>query len=242
MSRPPVIVPISSLARPVSLSDRIYADLLSRLQQGAIPPTERLVDVELARTYGTSRMPVRDALMRLANEGYLVGTTRGFAVPQLSAQDVRDIFEVRRQLEPHAAGCAARDLDQTALRALSKALDEAHRSHTSDDQRGMILANIAFRAAWLSAVANRRLAETILRFSDQVHAVRLTTLATTATRDVVIAGLEGLHDAFAKGNPAVVVERMSAFIDAAETAYFDDGAHAAASAKHSPPQPTRRRR
>lgn len=242
MSRSPVLVPVPSLARPVSLGDRIYADLLARLQQGAIPSSERLVDVELARTYGTSRMPVRDALMRLTNEGYLVGTTRGFAVPQLSEQDVRDIFEVRRQLEPHAAGCAARDLDQAARRLLTKALEDARRAHAADDPRSMILANIAFRAAWLSAVANRRLAETILRFSDHVHAVRVSTLATAATRRVVIAGLEGLHDAFSKGDPAAVVERMSAFIDAAEQAYFDDGAASAVSAVPSAPQPTRRRR
>jgi DNA-binding GntR family transcriptional regulator len=242
MSRAPVVVPMTSLARPVSLSDRIYADLLGRLQQGAIPPSERLVDVDLARTYGTSRMPVRDALMRLTNEGYLVGTTRGFAVPQLSAKEVRDIFEVRRQIEPYAAGCAARDLDQAAQRQLSHALKSARAAHTADDQRGMITANIAFRDAWLSGVSNKRLAETILRFADQVHTVRITTLVDPATRRIVIQGLEGQFEAFTKRNAALAVKRMLAFIDAAESAYFAARSNASASDDAQIPSASRRRR
>lgn len=241
MPRQPVIVPITSLARPVSLGDRIYADLLTRLQQGSIPQAERLVDVDLARTYGVSRMPVRDALMRLATEGYLVGTTRGFAVPQLSEQDVRDIFEVRRQLEPHAAGCAARDIDQDAQRKIAQSLKNARAAHAADDQRGMILANIAFRAAWLSAVSNKRLAETILRFADQVHTVRISTLADRATRRVVLQGLEDLFEAFSKHSAPLAIKRMSAFIDAAEQAYFDKTSGSAQAAQPSL-QPTRRRR
>lgn len=242
MSRTPVVVPMSSLPRPVSLSDRIYADLLGRLQQGAIPPAERLVDVDLARTYGTSRMPVRDALMRLTNEGYLVGTTRGFAVPQLSAQDVRDIFEVRRQLEPYAAGCAARDLNVAAQRQLSQSLKSARAANTADDQRGMITANIAFRDAWLSAVSNKRLAETILRFADQVHTVRLTTLPDRATRRVVIQGLEGLFEAFSKHNEPLAIKRMLAFIDAAESAYFAARDSLDTTGEDAPPSVSRRRR
>lgn len=242
MPRSPVVVPIPSLARPVSLGDRIYADLLNRLQQGAIPRTERLVDVELARTYGTSRMPVRDALMRLTNEGYLVGTTRGFTVPQLSDQDVRDIFQVRRQLEPYAAGCAARDLATDAERQLAAALDDARAADSRNDQRGMILANIAFRSAWLSAVSNRRLAETILRFADQVNTVRITTLATAATRSVVIRGLEELYDAFARHNADLASTRMTAFIDGAERAYFDGRPESAASGEAPAQHPTRRRK
>lgn len=241
MSRAPAVVPMPSLLRPISLGDRIYADLLSRLQHGTIASSERLVDVDLARTYGTSRMPVRDALLRLTNEGYLVGTTRGFAVPQHTDQDIRDIFEVRRQLEPYAAGCAARDLDQQAHRMLTQALKGARAAHAADDPHAMITSNIAFRSAWQSAVSNRRLAETISRFADQVHTVRVTTLADRATRRVVVQGLEGLYDAIVRHDQALTVERMSAFIDAAENAFFDRSSAAATDVARAMPA-TRRRR
>src|SRR5215213_1180333 len=115
----------SQLKRPGSLRERIYTDLRVRLQRCEFGPDDRLVDVDVASTYGTSRMPVREALLQLVNEGYLVGTTRGFMVPVLTQDDVRDIFEVRKLLEPRAAAHAARDLDSPAEAALAKALEQA---------------------------------------------------------------------------------------------------------------------
>ncbi|MFO1148722.1 MAG: GntR family transcriptional regulator [Alsobacter sp.] len=205
------------LAKPDSLSERIYGDLRQRLQRCEIGPEDRLVDTEIAAAYGTSRMPVREALLRLANEGYLAGSTRGFVLPRLTGEDIRDIFEVRRLLEPQAAGNAARDLDEAGRRELTSALDEARAA--ADDPDRLILANIRFRAAWLAAVRNTRLAETIARFVDHVQAVRLGTLADAGTRRIVIAGLEGLHDAFMRRDAKAATTRMASFMREAERAY-----------------------
>jgi DNA-binding GntR family transcriptional regulator len=207
------------LAKPDSLSERIYGDLRRRLQRCEIGPDDRLVDTEIASAYGTSRMPVREALLRLANEGYLVGSTRGFVLPRLTAEDIRDIFEVRRLLEPQADGNAARDLDEAGRRDLTVALEEAREAAAADDPDRLILANIRFRGAWLAAVRNTRLAETIARFVDHVQAVRLGTLADPATRRVVLKGLEGLHDAFMKRDARAATARMAAFMKEAERAY-----------------------
>jgi DNA-binding GntR family transcriptional regulator len=208
------------LAKPDSLSDRIYADLRERLQHCDIGPDDRIVDTEIAVAYGTSRMPVREALLRLANEGYLVGTTRGFMVPRLSLDDISDIFEVRRLLEPRAAANAARDLDAPTARSLKAAIEEARAASAADDVDRLIAANIRFRAAWLAAVRNVRLANTIARFVDHVQTVRLGTLRDPVTRKVVADGLEGLYDAFVRRDPVAAAERMSTFMAAAEQAFF----------------------
>lgn len=160
---------VSSLARADNLSERIYTDLRARLQRCAIRADERLVDVELAAAYGTSRMPAREALMRLVAEGFLVGTTRGFTVPTPSLQDIRDIFGVRRLLEPDAAADAARHIDAAAASELEAAIRQAHYSVEHDDTEQMILANMGFRQVWLSRVTNARLADTIARFVDHVQ-------------------------------------------------------------------------
>src|ERR1700712_2834851 len=102
---------VTPLSRHGNLSDRIYAELRQRLQASMLGPDERLLDLEVAAAYGTSRMPARDALLRLANEGYLIGTTRGFIAPTLSLDDVREIFEVRRMLEPAAIASVAKQID-----------------------------------------------------------------------------------------------------------------------------------
>jgi DNA-binding GntR family transcriptional regulator len=209
------------LIRRDNLSERIYLDLRSRLQRGEIEDDRRLVDLEIAAQYGTSRMPAREALLRLTNEGYLVGTTRGFVTPKLSLEDIRDIFAVRLLLEPKAAANAARDLTSAEEALLTAAIGEARAAATrTNDTERLILANIAFREAWLGAVRNRRLATAIAHFVDHVQAVRLNTLLDPVTRDVVIAGLEGLYSAFRNRDLAAAEAQMTDFIAAAEQAFF----------------------
>jgi DNA-binding GntR family transcriptional regulator len=208
------------LARGGNLSDRIYAELRLRLQQVPLAPDERLLDLDVASAYGTSRMPARDALLRLVNEGYLVGTTRGFVMPVLSDDDVREIFEVRRLLEPEAVAGVAKDVDAAAMKEMTKALKQARHAAAGDDGEEMMLANMAFRHAWLSRVGNKRLAATIARFVDHVQTVRLNTLSDAHTRKVVLAGLEGLHAAFAKRDHAKARDHMTDFMDAAQHAFF----------------------
>jgi DNA-binding GntR family transcriptional regulator len=208
------------LIRRDNLSERIYLDLRSRLQRGEIDADRRLVDLEIAAEYGTSRMPAREALLRLANEGYLVGTTRGFVTPKLSLEDIRDIFAVRLLLEPRAAANAARDLTDAEEALLAAAVEEARAATLTNDTERLILANIAFRDAWLGAVRNRRLAITIAHFVDHVQAVRLNTLIDPVTRDVVIKGLERLYSAFRNRDSAVAEAEMADFIAAAEQAFF----------------------
>lgn len=211
---------VGALPRSENLRERIYVDLRERLQRCAIQPGERLVDQELALVYGTSRMPARDALLRLVAEGYLVGTTRGFTVPTLSLQDIRDIFGVRRLLEPAAAADAALHVDAAAAAELKAALAQALSAVQRDDTEQMILANMGFRQAWLSRVGNARLASTIARFADHVQTVRLATLSNPPTRQVVMDGLVGLHEVLVRRDAAGTRRRMVAFLAAAEKAYF----------------------
>jgi DNA-binding GntR family transcriptional regulator len=208
------------LIRRDNLSERIYLDLRSRLQRGEIEEDHRLVDLEIATQYGTSRMPAREALLRLTNEGYLVGTTRGFVTPKLSLEDIRDIFAVRRLLEPQAAANAARDLAPAEEALLAAAIEQARAATITGDAEQLILANIAFRDAWLGAVRNRRLAAAIAHFVDHVQAVRLNTLLDPVTRCVVFEGLEGLYSAFRNRDPAAAEAHMTDFIAAAELSFF----------------------
>ncbi len=229
---------VTPLSRHGNLSDRIYAELRLRLQRAPLGPDDRLLDLEVAAAYGTSRMPARDALLRLVNEGYLVGTTRGFVVPTLSLDDVREIFEVRRMLEPAAMASVAQQIDTSAVEDLTRALQRARAAAQNNDGEEMALANMAFRDAWLGRVKNKRLSATIARFVDHVQTVRLNTLSSAETRQVVVDGLAGLYEALLNHDPALARQRMADFMTAAERAYFF--AHKAASDNPSAAPPARR--
>ncbi len=212
--------PDSRLASP-SLSSQIHDELLNRIQNGGIGPGDRLVDTGIAQELGVSRMPVREALLRLANDGYVVSTSRGFILSPLTHQDILDIFELRRLLEPRAAAHAARALTDADHAALTVALGQARTAIAAGDVAGLVQANASFRGIWIAALDNRRLAETIGRFADQVQFVRLATLDDARIHRIVLGGLERLHAAYLARDAIAASDATLDFLTAAQHAYSD---------------------
>jgi DNA-binding GntR family transcriptional regulator len=182
----------------LSLSASAYEYLLARLRGGHLGKGERLVEADIASQLGVSRVPVRQALLQLVAEGYLVSTPRGYRVPTLSPQDILDVFELRLLLEPRAAALAARDITPVQLQELDFAMADAQAAHASSDAPGFFDAGRRFRDAWLGAVRNSRLAASITRYADQVILVRRTTLADAERQRAVLFFYQELRDAFAR--------------------------------------------
>lgn len=202
-----------------SLVEFVYQTLRSRLQLSEVGLFDRLVDTDVAIEFGTSRMPAREALLRLVAEGFLEGTTRGFVVPRLTLVDVADLFELRRQLEPRAAAAAARDLTEEAQSALSVAMAEIREAHITGEVGAMVRANLDFRRAWTGCLINRRLASAISRHIDYFQAIRLQTFADLSMRSGYVAAMGDLHDALAARDSLAAGDRMMLFLFAAESAY-----------------------
>jgi DNA-binding GntR family transcriptional regulator len=212
--------PRRTALRPTTLMDSIYQEILGRLQRGQIGPEDRVLDYEIAKEFECTRMPVRQALLRLVNEGYLVGTTRGFVTPVLSSEDVKEIFEVRRLLEPSAAAAAAAVLGDTQLAALSAAYRKCRRAFERKDVTLMTEANVEFRAIWLEGVLNSRLNGMILRFADHTRQVRHATMSKPGTMQLIVDGMQALLRGFMEGDAVQVRAATQAFIDDAEQQYF----------------------
>lgn len=96
--------------------DRVQHDILT----GAIAPFSALRQDALAETLGVSKIPVREALTRLEEVGFVTSHPRkGYSVRQLSVEDCREIFDLRLALEPAAAAAGAAKAD-SADRAFAK--------------------------------------------------------------------------------------------------------------------------
>ncbi|MEI7537477.1 MAG: FCD domain-containing protein, partial [Comamonadaceae bacterium] len=118
------------------------------------------------------------------------------------------------------AANAARHMNAAAVAELTAAMHQARAAVAANDAHLMIVANMAFRNAWLSRVANRSLADTIARFVDHVQTIRLSTLRDPVARSVVVEGLEGIFAALVKGDANQTRVRMAAFLAAAERVFF----------------------
>ena len=89
-------------------TERAYAQIRSLLIAGDFAPGARLREEDLAERTGVSRTPVREALRKLANEGFVeLQPRRGVQVISWSDQDLDELFSVRALLEAYGAGQAA---------------------------------------------------------------------------------------------------------------------------------------
>jgi DNA-binding GntR family transcriptional regulator len=221
----------AKIAQPESMRTQIY-ELAPSLQGSQFTTDDRLVDTEIAKEYGTSRMPAREALLALMSQGFLKQTSRGFVIPVLTPQDIRDIFEIRRLVEPDAAAQVARSMTDANIARLAAARQMAMEAGQSGDAKALMLANMEFRGVWIEAVPNLRLRSLIESFSDHAQAVRIATLKEVDSRAVVLDGIDRLMKGFANRNGDAVKARLAAFIKAAEAIYFRalKGAHETATA------------
>jgi len=97
----------TSTLKDVSLSDEIYAELKNRLILGRYSPGDRLSMRKLAAEFGTSAMPVREALKRLSSEQVIESAAaKAFNVPSLSSKRAAGLFDLRALLESAAVEAA----------------------------------------------------------------------------------------------------------------------------------------
>jgi DNA-binding GntR family transcriptional regulator len=92
----------------------VYDELRAQILDGRLAPGTHLVEGSLAKSFGVSRSPIREALSQLAYEGLLERLDRAMRVRVLRAEDVLELYEVRIALERAAARAAAErrtDLD-----------------------------------------------------------------------------------------------------------------------------------
>jgi len=104
------LVPETPLGKLVkSLPERLAERVLEDVMTGRLKPGDRLKEELLAQTHAVSRATVREALIALARQGYVVRIPRsGARIAEFSRQDLDDLFELRAALLSTAAGRYAR--------------------------------------------------------------------------------------------------------------------------------------
>ena len=136
-----------------TLAESTHDRLRQMIVSGELPAGTRLQEKPFADRLGVSRTPVREALNRLAAEGYLeLHPRRGAMVLPLSADELRDLHEVRLMVEVHAAQkiCAeARPLPPELTE-----LCDLHEATPASDLLGCVEINRLFHQALVAAAGN----------------------------------------------------------------------------------------
>jgi DNA-binding GntR family transcriptional regulator len=141
-----------------SVADQVYEVLRERIASGEIERGSRLHQEDLAKEFGVSRTPVREALRRLAAEGLVdLFANRGARVATATDEQLRSSYETRLVVEPGAARMAAeRGLDGP-MALMRAAIAEEERAGRSPAKH--FKSNRAFHLALVKATGNPQLVQ-----------------------------------------------------------------------------------
>lgn len=164
--------------RRESFSDRAYWQLKQRILENELPIGQQYMEQELAELLDMSRTPIREALIRLANEGLVeVRPRHGMRVKPISMGDMREICQVLTSLESTAAALAAQQsLSDQAVSGLREAVREMDDALERDDLNGWASADERFHRLLVELSGNQRLIDLVGTFIDQSHRFRMLTL------------------------------------------------------------------
>lgn len=163
---------MTEFQRPGLVREGVYQHLRRAVLDGDILPGERLGEVELGQKLGVSRTPIREAMMRLTQEGLLMSeANKGMRVRTISAEEARDTYTVREELDALAAALAAQNHTPTEaleLRAALNALAQAQ----GQDYREQTRLDLAFHRAITLAAHNKPLTDLARDLEQRVALIK----------------------------------------------------------------------
>jgi len=148
--------------RPRLGASAAYQQIKHMILTGALGPGAEIREAQLMAMTGLGRTPVRDALGRLVVEGLVeVRPRQGYRVAVVTLDSVRELFEMRRLLEPAAIELAIERADDADLAELVELARRTYDRHDPDSYDQFLSDNreLHSRLAWLSG--NERLARAL---------------------------------------------------------------------------------
>lgn len=147
-----------------TLRQQIVKQIRTSILDRSLHPGERLVERDLAAQLGTSLTATREALIQLETEGLITKRPNATThVTELSAEEVAQIFAVRRVLERYAFEEAARLADRDVVRSLKDLHNTCLEIASSNDGVAYIAADLEWHEAVWKATENSYLTESLRR-------------------------------------------------------------------------------
>ena len=180
MTQPPALT-LTPLDANVSIGDRVYTALKEAIMAADIYGQReeiRLDERQLSRALGVSRTPLREAMTRLEQEGFLrTVPRRGVFIVRKTKKEIIEIIEVCAALESMAARLATINASDESIGALRRMFDEFHSSAPSAHLHEHSDANIAFHQAIINLSGSHLMGKTIENLFVHVRAIRRMTIS-----------------------------------------------------------------
>lgn len=166
-------VPLNSTRS--AAAETAYNAIVNRIFSGSIQSGSKITVDRLVRDLDLSQTPIREALARLEAEGLVTKTHLvGYrAAPQMGADQVRDLYDLRLLLEPYGAHQAAMFTAGKELMAIKSLADDMHALQESAESLDFARKDALFHVAVAAASGNALLASTVSGLQLHVKLFRL---------------------------------------------------------------------
>lgn len=217
--------PFSALPRLEAIKTldlSVYETLKAAIMMGKLAPGQKLATAKIAEKLGVSRMPVREAIHRLAVEGFVtVKPHRGAVVTELSWRDVEEIYNIRMTLEGYAMKLAVDRVTDRQIEALETLLKAAEGKMAEGNLDEIQAIDDRFHRTLFSTCGSERLIALLTNLWDQ--SVYFRSVAALLRKDLSLSlrQHQELIDALRARDPARAVKAVQSHTQVARDTLVD---------------------
>ena len=208
------------------LREDIKEDLIDAILRGRYKPGDRLAEAKLAREFGVSQSPIREALRDLEMMGFVKSVPfSGSFVRDLSLKDMLDTYAVRAWMEAMAGRLATPNLTEDVFARLEMLMERMMSHAQKDDSHEFAKADFAFHQTIVAAADNN----TLIRLYDMLQFAYWTYASTILTGYNLVFQARRHYkilDALNTGDPDLIAKTLQEHIEELIdriTAHYSEG-------------------
>jgi GntR family transcriptional regulator of gluconate operon len=191
-----------SAAQRADLWEIVAASLRRAIILGELAPGLHLQEPLLAQKFGVSRVPVREALIRLEHEGLVRSEPRrGAFVVGMTLSQIREVYDMRRLLEVHAARLAAGRVASVEAASLQRWVDAMERALLRGQTDALAEADGGLHRETIIVAGHRRLLAAWEPLAGVITTLLSLTNKLSRDKDTIIPLHQALVDALAAHDP-----------------------------------------
>jgi len=195
------------------LREIIYNHLLEDIIHGIVSPGVKLLESELAEKFNVSRTPIREVLLQLENEGYILHTKNvGAVVKKISARTVQETYELVAFLEGYATELAIekiKDEDVSFLKNLQKSLMNSLKEKKFSVY---VQQNAAFHGFFVKKCGNETLQQVISDLRKRIYRLMVEGQTVSMHIEEYLTSHNKIIEAIAKRNRSKAGDLMKSHI------------------------------
>jgi DNA-binding GntR family transcriptional regulator len=194
-----------------SIHDHLIADIIS----GQINAGEKLLEEDLAKKFRVSRTPIREAIVQLEKEGYVIHKKDiGAVVKKVSLQEIRETFEVIALLEAYAVEVVAQAKLGLADRSRMLLLIEGMEEQIKEQKYAEYMRdNIQFHRFFNERCGNETMFHVVTDLRRKVHRLIFAGLTVPKYVDFFLVSHRKICDAIQRGDPVAAGVAMRAHVE-----------------------------